>query len=318
MTASGKYAMRDAYGEVLVELGGKYENMVVLDADVSHSTQTIKFAQKYPDRFINVGCAEQNLMGTAAGLASEGKTVFASSFAVFASGRAWDTIRNIVAHDRLNVNITATHAGLSVGPDGSSHQALEDVALMRAVPGMTVLSPADAIEVKALLRLLPEREGPSYTRLARAKTPLIYENEKDCTPQIGKAVKLRDGCDVTLISTGLMAFNTLEAASALEKKHGVSARVLNMHTIKPIDEEAIADAAAETGAIVTVEEHSVYGGLGSAVAESASSSHPVPVRIMGVRDTFGESGTPEELFGKHHLTLQDIVEESLRLIGKKA
>ena len=295
-----KTATRDAYGKTLVELGRENRDIVVLDADLSKSTKTVMFAREFPDRFFNMGIAEQNLMGTAAGLAAGGKIPFASTFAMFATGRAFEPIRNSIAYPRLNVKIAATHAGLTVGEDGASHQCLEDIAVMRVIPEMTVMCPADGVETQAVVRAAAEYVGPVYIRLGRAKVPDLYD-KTEYKFEWGKGVTLRDGSDVTIIATGIMVAAALEAADDL-KKSGIDTRVIDIHTIKPIDRDLVKKAAVETGAVVTAEEHNIIGGLGSAVAEVLGELAPVPVIRVGVGDTFGESGTADELLIKYGLT----------------
>jgi len=312
---SDKIATRDAYGKVLVELGKEIEDIVVLDADLSKSTKTSNFAKEFPHRFFDMGIAEQNLIGTAAGLAACGKIPFASTFAIFAVGRAFEPIRNSVAYPRLNVKIAATHAGLTVGEDGASHQCIEDLSLMRTVPNMTVLCPADAVETEAAVRAAVQLRGPVYIRLGRSKVPIVYERG-NYTFELGKGITIRDGRDVTVIATGIMVSKALEAAGELEKD-GIQVRVVDIHTIKPIDEEIIIKAARETGAIVTVEEHSIIGGLGSAAAEVVSENFPVPLKRIGIMDTFGESGTGGELLVKYGLTPQNIMEKVKEIIKRK-
>jgi len=308
-------ATRDAYGEALKELGKNNRDIVVLDADLSKSTKTAVFGKEYPERFINVGIAEQNLIGTAAGLATTGKIPFASSFAMFASGRAFEIIRNSVAYPKLNVKIAATHAGLTVGEDGASHQALEDISVMRTIPNMIVLNPADGVEAKAAVIKAAEYKGPVYIRLGRSKVPTIFD-EASYDFEIGKGIKLRDGKDATIVATGIMVSLALEAAEKLEEE-GISARVINIHTIKPIDKELITVAAKETGAIVTAEEHNVIGGLGSAVAEVLVENYPVAMERVGVKDTFGESGNGNELLKKYGLTSEKIVEAVKKSVSRK-
>lgn len=304
-------ATRDAYGEALKELGGTNKNIVVLDADLSGSTKTSVFKEAYPDRFFNAGISEQSLMGTAAGLAAAGKTPFASTFAVFASGRAFEIIRNSICYPKLNVKIAATHAGLTVGEDGATHQSIEDLSLMRSLPNMVVLNPADGIETKKCIQKAAEYKGPVYIRLGRSKVPVIFEEDYDF--QIGKGVMLKDGKDVTIIATGIMVAKALEARELLEKE-GISARVINISTIKPIDKDIIIKAAKETKGIVTAEEHSIIGGLGSAVAEVVVENCPVKVERIGVNDTFGESGTGEALLEKYGLTAENICEKAKKII----
>lgn len=308
-------ATRDAYGEALKELGKLNKDVVVLDADLSGSTKTAVFAKEFPERFINVGIAEQNLIATAAGLATTGKIPFASSFAMFAAGRAFEIIRNSVAYPKLNLKIAATHAGLTVGEDGASHQALEDISIMRTIPNMVVLNPADGVETKAAIMKAAEHKGPVYIRLGRSKVPVIFD-EENYKFEIGKGIKVRDGSDVTIIATGIMVSLALEAAEAL-KKEGIEARIINIHTIKPIDKDIIIEAARETRAIVTAEEHNIIGGLGSAVAEVLVESYPIPMERVGVRDTFGESGSGDELLVKYGLTADKIVEAARRAIGRR-
>ncbi|MBP2646288.1 MAG: 1-deoxy-D-xylulose-5-phosphate synthase [Firmicutes bacterium] len=307
-------ATREAYGEALRELGEKNKNIVVLDADLSKSTKTNLFAKAHPERFFNVGIAEQNMLGTAAGLAAAGKTPFVSSFAMFATGRAYEQIRNSICYPNLNVKIAATHAGLTVGEDGASHQAIEDISLMRTIPNMTVIVPADATEAHQAVAFAAEHQGPVYLRLGRMSVADVFGS--DYTFCYGKAVQLAEGKDVTLIATGVMVPEARLAAEELIKS-GVTARVLNIHTIKPIDREAVVAAARETGAIVTCEEHSIYGGLGSAVAEVLVENYPVPMERVGVLDVFGESGTPRDLLIKYHLTASDIVSAAKKVISRK-
>lgn len=312
---SESIATRDAYGKTLVSLGKENENIVVLDADLSKSTKTALFGEAFPERFFNMGIAEQNLIGTAAGLAASGKIPFASTFAMFASGRAFEPIRNSVAYPRLNVKIAATHAGLTVGEDGASHQCIEDIALMRAVPNMTVICPADGVETEAAVRAAAMHKGPVYIRLGRSKVPAVFDKEKYIF-EWGKGVTVREGKDAAIVATGIMVPVAMEAASELERR-GINVRVIDIHTIKPIDRELIIEAARETGAIVTAEEHSIIGGLGSAVAEVLSENIPVPMKRIGVKDAFGESGTAEDLLEKYGLTAKNIVEEVKRLFGNK-
>lgn len=304
---SDKIATREAYGTALAELGEKYPELVVLDADLSKSTYTSKFAEKYPERFFNMGIAEANMAATAAGFASCGRIPFVSTFAVFASGRAFDQVRNSIAYPELNVKIGATHAGITVGEDGGSHQSIEDIALMRSIPGMTVICPADGIETKAAVEASILHKGPVYLRLGRLAVPFVNKDTSDYKFEIGKAVKLADGDDVTIIATGLMVQEALEARKLLDKD-GISVRVINMHTIKPIDEQAVIDAATATGRIVTAEEHSIVGGLGEAVAGVTSRYCPVPVAMVGVNDMFGRSGKPGELMKYYGLMALDIVQ----------
>lgn len=310
-----KIATREAYGLALKKLGEKNRDVVVLDADLSKSTKTSEFAKAFPDRFFNMGIAEQNMIGTAAGLAAAGKIPFASSFAIFACGRAFEQVRNSVAYPRLNVKIAASHAGLTVGEDGASHQASEDIALMRAVPNMTVIVPADAVETEAAVMAAAEIDGPVYLRLGRPAVPVIYERE-NYQFQVGRAITLREGKDATVIACGIMVSVALEAAAQLAEE-GLSVRVVNMHTIKPLDREAVRRAAEETGAVVTAEEHSIIGGLGSAVAEVLVETCPVPMERVGVRDVFGESGTPAELMEKYGLTARHVAEAVRKVVQRK-
>jgi transketolase len=305
-------ATRDAYGQVLVELGGRIPELVVLDADLSKSTKTGDFAKAYPDRFFDMGIAEQNLMGTAAGLALAGKIPCASTFAVFATGRAFDQIRNTIAYPGLNVKIVATHAGITVGEDGASHQAIEDIALMRVLPGMTVIVPADATETKKAVEAAVAMKGPVYIRLGRTAVPVLFG--EDHRFQIGKAVILRQGADAVIFAAGIMVSEALQAAEQLAGR-GVSVAVVDVHTVKPLDLERVVEMARRTGAVVTAEEHSIYGGLGSAVAEVLGERCPVPVLRLGVRDRFGESGKPAELMEAFGLTAPHITRavEQVRL-----
>ena len=300
-----KIATRQSYGKALVELGASRQDVVVLDADLSGSTMTKEFAKVYPQRFFNAGIAEANMYGMAAGLAISGKTVFASTFAIFAAGRAFEIIRNSIGYTGANVKVCATHAGLTVGEDGASHQAIEDLALMRTIPGMTVINPADDISARKLLKAAAEMKGPVYVRLGRAAVPVIYDEETDV--QIGKALLLREGKDYTIIATGIMVNQALEAAGQLSAE-GIEVRVLDMHTHKPMDEDAVVRAARETKGIVTAEEHTVIGGLGAAVAQICCEKAPAKVSFVGIRDTFGESGKPDELLEKYGLTAAAIAD----------
>lgn len=306
-----KVATRQAYGEALKQLAVENPNIVVLDADLSKSTMTAEFNKVAPERFINVGIAEQNLIGTAAGLSLTGKVPFASSFAMFAAGRAFEIIRNTVAYPKLNVKIAATHAGLTVGEDGASHQAIEDLSLMRSIPNMVVLNPADGVEAKKAVIAAANYNGPVYIRLGRAAVEEIFDDNYEF--QIGKGVELVKGNDASIIATGIMVEKALKASEIL-KAEGISVRVINIHTIKPIDDELIIKAAKETKRIVTAEEHSIIGGLGSAVLEAISEECPVPVVRIGVKDTFGESGKPNELLEKYGLTEKEIVEGVKKLV----
>nr|WP_307775917.1 transketolase family protein [uncultured Cetobacterium sp.] len=299
-----KKSTRQAYGEALVELGQKNNNIVVLDADLTKSTKTNLFQEKFPERHINVGISEADLIGTAAGLATCGMIPFASTFAMFAAGRGFEQIRNTVAYPKLNVKIAPTHAGISVGEDGGSHQSVEDISLMRSIPGMVVLSPADATETKKMIFAAAEYNGPVYIRMGRLDVPVLFDENYDF--QIGVANTIKEGTDVTIVATGLMTARALEAAEKLQSE-GVSARVINAGTIKPLDGETILKAAKETKFIVTAEEHSVIGGLGSAVSEFLSETHPTLIKKVGIYDVFGQSGKAEELLEKYELTADKIV-----------
>ena len=307
-------ATRDAYGEALKELGAQNPDIVVLDADLSASTKTQVFAKAYPDRFFDTGIAEANMMGVAAGLAAAGKIPFASTFAVFGAGRAYEQIRNSICYPKLNVKVAVTHAGLTVGEDGATHQMLEDITLMRALPNMTVIVPADAAETKAAVKWAASYKGPVYIRMGRAKCEDIIPDDKPFVS--GKSTTLRDGNDVTFITCGIMTAKALRAAETLEKQ-GISARVINMSSIKPIDEEAIVKAAEETGAIVTAEEHTVKGGLGGAVAEVLALKKPCLMDMVGTEDTFGQSGKADELLEVYGLTAEHLVSSALHLISRK-
>lgn len=299
-----KMATREAYGKTLVKLGATHPDLVVMDGDLSKSTKTVEFEKVYPERFFNMGIAEQNLYGTATGIALSGKTVCASTFAMFATGRAFEIIRNSIGYTGANVKVCATHAGITVGEDGASHQTFEDIALMRTIPGMTVVNPSDAVSTEKLLEQVVDFEGPAYVRLGRAAVPVFYSEEDEIV--LGKGKQIKDGKDVTIIATGIMVNQAMIAAERLELE-GVIARVIDMHTIKPLDEEIIIKAAKETGKIVTAEEHSVIGGLGSAVAEVLAKNCPVRMEMVGQMDTFGESGKPDELLEKYGMTADDIV-----------
>ncbi len=307
-----KRATRESYGAALVQYGAD-ENIIVLDADLSKSTKTELFKKAYPERFINMGIAEGNMMSVAAGLAACGKTVFASSFAMFAAGRAFEQIRNSIGYPGLNVKIGATHAGISVGEDGATHQCLEDIALMRSIPNMVVLNPADDIEAMECVRAAIEHDGPVYMRFGRLAVEDV--NPADYKFELGKGVTLAEGTDVTLVATGLMVGEALKAREMLSQE-GISARVINIHTIKPLDEELIVKAARETGAIVTAEEHYIMGGLGSAVCEAVCKACPVPVKIIGT-DRFGQSGKPAELFEEYGLTAANIAVQAKEAIQLK-
>ena len=300
-----KVATRVSYGEALVELGNERDDFVVLDADLAAATQTGKFKAVHPERFYDAGIAESNLMGLASGIATTGHVAFASTFAMFAAGRAYEQVRNSIGYPHLNVKIGATHAGISVGEDGATHQCCEDIALMRTIPGMTVIVPADDIEARACVRAAYEFEGPVYMRFGRLATPVINDRE-DYEFKIGRGVVVREGSDVTIIACGLMVAEALEAAEALAAD-GIDAEVINMHTIKPIDADLIVKSATKTGHVVTVEEHSVIGGLGSAVADVLCEQCPTPLKKIGVNDTFGESGPGAELLHKYGLDAANIV-----------
>lgn len=310
-----KIATRDAYGDTLAELGRLNKDIVVLDADLSKSTKTEVFAKEFPERFFNTGIAEQNMAGIAAGLAAAGKIPFISTFAIFATGRAFEQIRNTIAYPRLNVKIAATHAGITVGPDGASHQSVEDIALMRAIPRMTIINPADATETRFAVKAALDIDGPVYIRLGRHKVPVIFQ-EGDYVFKPGKGVVLREGKDATIISTGIMTAIALEAADIL-KNRGIYVNVVNIHTIKPIDEELIIQLAEETGAVITAEEHSIIGGLGSAVAEVLAESRPTLMKRIGLKDVFGQSGEPDELLKFYSLTPDSIASAVKDLIDKK-
>ncbi|TDT63705.1 transketolase family protein [Fonticella tunisiensis] len=308
-------ATREAYGKALVELGKENKNVVVLDADLSKSTKTADFAKVFPERFFNMGISEQDLMATAAGFSTCGKIPFASTFAMFAAGRAFEQIRNSICYPELNVKIAATHAGLTVGEDGASHQAIEDISLMRSLPNMTVIVPADDIETMAAVKAAAEHEGPVYIRLGRSSVPTINDNPS-YKFEIGKAVTLKEGRDVSIFATGIMVSIALKAAEMLESE-GIDAEVINIHTIKPIDVDAIVKSVNKTGAAVTCEEHNVIGGLGSAVCEVLSENMPAPVKRIGVMDTFGESGKPDELLKEYGLTAENIVNAAREVINRK-
>lgn len=300
-----KIATRVSYGETLVELAAEHDDFVVLDADLAASTQTGKMKDAYPDRFFDVGIAEQNLMGVAAGIATTGRTAFASSFAMFAAGRTYDQVRNSIAYPHLNVKICASHAGVSVGEDGATHQCNEDIALMRVIPGMTVVVPCDDVEARAAVRAAYELDGPVYMRLGRLAVPVVND-EKDFSFTLGKGIVMREGTDVTIVACGLMVQAALEAADALAER-GVSAEVIDMHTIKPIDADLIVESASKTGRVVTCEEHSVIGGLGSAVCDVLAERCPVPVRKVGVNDVFGVSGPATDLLHLYGLDAEGVI-----------
>ena len=304
MSEVKKIATRDSYGNALTELGAKHENLIVLDADLAGATKTSIFKKAYPERHIDCGIADGNMMGIAAGLAATGKVPFASTFAMFAAGRAFEQIRNSIGYPKLNVKIGATHAGISVGEDGATHQCNEDIALMRTIPGMFVISPSDDVEAKAAVYAAYEHEGPVYLRFGRLAVPVINDRP-DYTFELGKGITLKEGNDITIIATGLCVYESLEAAKMLEAD-GIHARVINIHTIKPLDEALVVKAAKETGRIFTVEEHSIIGGLGSAVCDTLAAQHPARVTKIGVEDTYGESGPAVELIHKYGLDAEGI------------
>ncbi|HEX3075984.1 MAG TPA: transketolase family protein [Lachnospiraceae bacterium] len=304
MSEVKKIATRDSYGNALAEFGKEYENLIVLDADLAAATKTGVFKKVFPDRHIDCGIAECNMVGIAAGLAATGKIPFVSSFAMFAAGRAFEQVRNSVAYPHLNVKIGATHAGISVGEDGATHQCNEDLALMRTIPGMVVINPSDDVEARAAVKAAIEHDGPVYLRFGRLAVPVINDTP-DYKFEIGKGVVLKEGTDITLVATGLCVGETLEAAEMLEKD-GVSAKVINIHTIKPLDEELIIKAAKETKKVVTIEEHSIIGGLGSAVCDTLAANAPTQVMKIGINDVFGESGPAVELIKKYGLDAQSI------------
>ena len=311
-----KLATRAAYGETLAALAEEYPQLVVLDADLSGSTQSAMFAKAHPERFYNMGIAEGNMMGVAAGLAASGKQAFASSFAMFAAGRAWEQVRNSIAYPRLNVKVVGSHGGLSVGEDGATHQCIEDYAIMRAIPGMMVVSPCDAPEMRLAVRALLDYDGPAYLRLGRLAVESVTDTVPGYAFQLGKGVTLRQGRDATVIAAGMMVQMALQAAEALAAD-GIDLRVIDMHTIKPLDEELVLQAAEETGAIVTSEEASVVGGLGSAVAELLAERHPVSVVRHGVEDVFGRSGKAQEVLAAYGLTPEGIADKVRRAIQMK-
>ena len=309
-----KIATREAYGQALAEFGEKYNDLVVLDADLAEATKTIMFKKKFPERFFDCGIAEGNMISVAAGLAAAGKIPFASSFAMFAAGRAFEQIRNSIGYPHLNVKIGATHAGITVGEDGATHQCLEDFALMRSIPGMTVISPVDAIEARAAVEAAIKYQGPVYLRFGRYAVPTLLAPSYKF--ELGKGVKMTDGSDVTIFANGLLVSMALEAAELL-KADGISARVVNIHTIKPIDRELVIACAKETGAVVTAEEHNIIGGLGSAVCEVLSEACPVPVLRVGVEDQFGRSGKVPPLLEIYGLTPANIVAKAKAAVAMK-
>ena len=311
---SEKIATREAYGSALAEFGAKYENLVVFDADLAEATKTIKFKKAFPERFFDCGIAEGNMMSVAAGVAATGKIPFVSSFAMFSAGRAFEQVRNSVAYPHLNVKIGATHAGISVGEDGATHQCLEDIALMRSIPGMTIINPADATEARLAVEAAINFDGPVYMRFGRLAIPVIFDESYKF--EIGKGVKLNDGNDVAIIATGLMVHEALAAAELL-KNEGINARVINIATIKPLDNEIVLNAARETGAIVTAEEHNIIGGLGSAVCELLAENCPTPVLRVGTNDVFGRSGKVPPLLDMYGLTAANIVANVKKVISLK-
>ena len=308
-------ATREAYGRVLVELGKRYRDLVVLDADLSKSTKTSEFAKHYPERFFNMGIAEQNLMGTAAGFALAGKIPCASTFAVFAVGRAFDQVRNSIAYPALNVKIVASHAGITVGEDGASHQSVEDISLMRSLPNMTVIVPADATETARAVEAAVEYRGPVYIRLGRPAVPVLFGADYEF--RIGRAAVLREGEDAVIFATGIMVYESLKAAVLLAEE-GTETAVVNVSTIKPLDEQTVINWARKAGAVVTAEEHSIYGGLGSAVAEVLGENCPVPLERVGIRDRFGESGSPDKLLEAFGLTAPHIAQAVRRVRERRA
>ena len=307
MSEVKKIATRESYGNALVELGAEHDNLIVLDADLAAATKTGVFKKAYPDRHIDCGIAECNMMGIAAGLSTTGIVPFASTFAMFAAGRAFEQVRNSIGYPHLNVKIGATHAGISVGEDGATHQCNEDIALMRTIPGMVILNPADDVEAKACVKAAYEYNGPVYLRFGRLAVPVINDRP-DYKFELGKGVVLREGKDVTIVATGLCVSSALEAAEKLAAD-GIDAKIINIHTIKPLDEELIVAAAKETGKVVTVEEHSVIGGLGSAVCDALAETYPVPVKKIGVQDVFGESGPAAALLAKYKLDGEGVYEQ---------
>ena len=311
---SSRVPMRDGYGKALMELCEKRKDVMVLDADVAKSTRTVWIRDKYPEHFLDMGISEQDMVGTAAGLALSGMVPFASTYCVFLAGRAWDQIRTTVCYNNLNVKLGGAHAGISVGPDGATHQALEDVALMRVLPNMTVIVPCDAEETRKATLAMAERQGPCFVRFGREAVPVVTD---ESTPfEIGKARLCREGSDVTVFANGAMVFEAQNAADAL-KKEGISVRVYDLHTVKPLDEEAVLKAAEETGCIVTAEEHQVNGGMGSTVAEFLAKHCPVPMEFVGMQDSFGESGDPQELMDKYGLNQKTIEENIRKVLARK-
>lgn len=311
MVLDKKIATRQSYGEALAELGRENENVVVLDADLSGATKTSIFAKKFPNRFFDIGIAEQDMMGTAVGLSTFGKIPYVSTFAVFAAGRAYDQVRNAIAHTNANVKICATHAGITVGEDGATHQMLEDIGMMRALPNMLVLSTSDDVQTKWIIKEISKINSPVYVRLSRFSTPVIYNEqfmmENNIEFKIGKGIQFGDGTDASIIATGITVVEALKAQEIL-RNEGINVRVIDMHTIKPIDQELIIKCAKETSKIITVEDHSIIGGLGSAVCEVLAEKYPTKVIRMGINDVFGESGKAEELIKKYKIDCESIVE----------
>ena len=310
-----KVATRESYGNALAELGDKYENLYVFDADLAAATKTGIFKKKFPDRFFDCGIAESNMMGVAAGMAATGKIPFVSTFAMFAAGRAFEQVRNSIGYPHLNVKIGATHAGISVGEDGATHQCNEDIALMRTIPGMTVIIPADDVEAKAAVEAAINYEGPVYMRFGRLAVP-VFNDPDTYKFEIGKGIKLRDGKDITIVATGLMVYEAIEAAKTLAEQ-GIEATVINIHTIKPIDKDIIIEAAKNTGLVLTVEEHSVIGGLGEAVCDVLSENYPTKVVKIGVNDEFGHSGPAVDLLKQYGLCAENIVAKALEAVKAK-
>lgn len=306
-------ATREAYGDTLIELIDKNKDVVVLDADLAHATKTLGFSQKCPERFFNMGIAEADMIGTAAGLATCGKIPFASTFAVFATGRAFDQVRNTVCYAKLNVKIVGTHAGITVGPDGGTHEAIEDIAIMRALPNMSIIVPSDDVEARAAVLAAAEYNGPVYLRMARVASKTYHA--KDYKFEFGKGELVKDGKDITIIATGLMVPKALEAAEKLAES-GIEAQVVNIHTVKPLDEELVVECAKKTGRVITAEEANVYGGLGSAVCEVLADKYPVPVKRIGVQDKFGKSGDPNELLEEYGLTAEHMIAVAKEMVQK--
>ena len=310
-----KIATRESYGNALAELGDKYDNLYVFDADLAAATKTCIFQKKFPDRFFDCGIAEANMMGVAAGMAATGKIPFVSSFAMFAAGRAFEQVRNSIGYPHLNVKIGATHAGISVGEDGATHQCNEDIALMRTIPGMVIINPADDIEVKAAVKAAVEYVGPVYMRLGRLAVP-VFNDPENYSFEIGKGIKLRDGKDITIVATGLMVYEAVQAAKALAEE-GIEATVINIHTIKPIDKDIIIRSAKNTGLVLTVEEHSVIGGLGEAVCDVLCENYPTKVIKIGVNDEFGYSGPAVDLLKKFGLSAENIAKTAKEAVNNK-